>query len=190
MNAMSRPLATLAAAAVGGAGLWLAGHWDMDTTGGYWAVMGIAALVGLLLGLSQLRAPDANAPGMLVVAWLPITVVAGWVLVTAQPESNTFRDHFTAWSGDIGVADVVEYLHALATVLALGIGLVFGFTLLTSWALRESDDTAVVRDETPATRPVATPATQPRDADEPVPDPDAEPTRVAGERRRNVLLVP
>ena len=91
MNAMSRPLATLAAAAVGGAGLWLAGHWDTNGNGGYWAMLGVLALVGLLLGVSQLHATDANAPGMLLVAWLPITIVAGWVLVSAQPDPNTFR---------------------------------------------------------------------------------------------------
>jgi hypothetical protein len=185
MNAMNRPLATLAAAAVGGAGLWLAGHWDMDTNGGYWAALGIVALVGLLLGVSQLRAPDTNAPGMLLVAWLPITVVAGWVIVTAQPELNTFRSHLGEWSGDMGISGVVVHLQPFAMVLALGIGLVTGFTLLTAWAMRASRDTAVVRDETP----VATPATQPRVVDEHVLESDGEPTRVPP-RERDVLLVP
>src|SRR5262245_16091630 len=130
MHAMSRPLATLAAAAVGGAGLWLAGHWDLGTNGGYWAAMGVVALVGVLLGLSQLRAQDTNAVGMLLVAWIPVTIVAGWVLVTAQPEPNTFRRHLGGWSGDMGIDGVVVHLQPFAIVLAFGIGLVFGFTLL------------------------------------------------------------
>ena len=138
MNAMSRPLATLAAAAVGGAGLWLAGHWDTTGNGGYWAMLGVVALVGLLLGVSQLRAPDGNALGMLLVAWLPITIVAGWVLVIAQPDPNPFRDHVLAWNGDLGLADVAHYLSPFAAVLALGIGLVTGLTLLTAWAMRRA----------------------------------------------------
>ena len=193
MHAMSRPLATLAAAAVGGAGLWLAGHWDMDTNGGYWAVLGVAAVIGLLLGLSQLRAPVANAPGMLLIAWVPITVAAGWVLVASQPESNTFSDHVAAWSADMGIADVVDYVSPFVAVLALGIGLVFGYTLLTSWALVETDDTAVIRDETavPATG-AAVPATQPRIVDEHVFETDEEPAPAPRERERErqVLLVP
>jgi hypothetical protein len=192
MNALSRPLATLAAAAVGGAGLWLAGHWDSDTNGGYWAVLGVAALIGLLLGLSQLRAPDANAPGMLLLAWVPVTVAAGWVLVASQPESNTFRDHVVSWSSDIGIADVVDYVSPFVAVLALGIGLVFGFTLLTSWAARESGytDTEVVRNE--RAEPV-TATGRPAIVDEHVfareGDADAAPAP-QGERERQVLLVP
>src|SRR5262245_49210556 len=110
MNAFSRPLAILAAAALGGAGLWLAGHWDIATNGGYWAMLGVAALIGLLLGLAQLRSPMTDAPGMVFAAWVPITIAAGWVLVTAQPEPNTFRDHVRAWNADLGIADVVHYV--------------------------------------------------------------------------------
>lgn len=180
MNALSRPLATLAAAAVGGAGLWLAGHWDQDTNGGYWATLAVVALAGLLLGLSQLRAPDTNAPGMLLIAWLPVTVVAGWVLVTAQPDVNTFRRHLGEWSGDMGIAGAVVHLQPFAMVLAFGIGLVTGFTLLTAWAMRRTVDTVVV-EEAPAARPAV--------VDEPVVEraPELEPTRT---RDRELLLVP
>jgi len=181
MNAMSRPLATLAAAGVGGVGLWLAGHWDTNGNGGYWAMLGVLALVGLLLGVSQLRAPDSNAPGMLLAAWLPVTIAAGWVLVSAQPDPNTFRDHFRAWNADMGIADVVHYLTPFAAVLALGIGLVFGFTLLTAWAWRATRVAAV--DETPAAAPAATAQ----------PVATTEPATAGGEHsrpRRRMLLVP
>jgi hypothetical protein len=185
MNAMSRPLATLAAAAAGGVGLWLAGHWDTNGNGGYWAMLGVLALVGLLLGVSQLRAPDTNAPGMLLVAWLPVLIVAGWVLVSAQPDPNTFRDHVRAWNADMGIADVVHYVSPFVAVLALGIGLVFGFTLLTAWAMRATRVTVV--DETPATaasEPVA--ATEPAPVSEPAPVTDGAYTR----SRQRMLLVP
>ena len=181
MNAMSRPLATLAAAAVGGAGLWLAGHWDMGTNGGYWAAMGVVALAGLLLGLSQLRAPDTNAAGMLIFAWLPVTIVAGWVLVTAQPDVNTFRRHLGEWSGDMGIAGAVVHLQPFAAVLAFGIGLVTGFTLLTAWALRASREVAVIEEPAPAARPVV--------VDQPVVETEVAP-EPASARTRELLLVP
>jgi hypothetical protein len=179
MNAMTRPLATLTAAAVGGAGLWLAGHWDMDTNGGYWAAMGVVALAGMLLGLSQLRAPDTNTPGMLLVAWLPVTVVAGWVIVTAQPEPNTFRRHLGGWSGDMGIAGAVVHLQPFAMVLAVGIGLVTGFTLLTALATRAREDVVVVEEPAPAAQPAV--------VDEDMLEPSAAPARP---RNGRMLLVP
>ena len=143
MNTWSRPLATLAAAAVGGVGLWLAGHWDTGGTGGYWAALGVVAVAGLLIGLAQLRSPDGNVPGMFLVAWLPIAVVSGWVLAFAQPDANWVRDHVRAWSADLGLADVSHYLSPYVAVLAFAIGLVFGLTLLAGWARRQSRTTVV-----------------------------------------------
>ena len=190
MNAMSRPLATLAAAAAGGAGLWLAGHWDTNTNGGYWAVLGVVAAAGLLLGLSQLRSPDANAPGMLLLVWLPVTVAAGWVLVYEQPVANTFRDHVRSWSADIGIADVVNYVSPFTAVLALAIGLVFGFTLLASWAMVEAREPVV--EEEPAAEPVATVPVDTAPVREPIPvgEPAATTNGDHARARQRVLLVP
>jgi len=180
MNALSRPLAILAAAAVGGGGLWLAGHWDMNTNGGYWAVLAVVAVIGLLLGLAQLRSPDTAATGMLLLAWIPITIASGWVLVALQPESNTFREHVTNWSADMGVMDVIHYVGPFVALLALAIGLVFGLTLLASWAAVESQDVAVVEEKAPAAQPVTT--------DGRVAEPESE--RTAVRPRQRVLLVP
>src|SRR3954454_9806964 len=149
MNAMSRPVATLAAAAVGGVGLWLAGHWDTARTGGYWAALGVVAGAGLLMGLAQLRSPDGNAPGMFLVAFLPITVAAGWVLVTEQPNANAARDHVRAWNRDLGIADVVHYVAPWLAVCAFAIGLVLGFTMLAGYAWRRARVATV--EETAAT---------------------------------------
>lgn len=153
MNAWNRPFATLAAAAVGGAGLWLAGHWDTQGNGGYWAALGVVAAAGLLLGLAQLRSPDGNAPGMFLVAWLPITVVAGWILMYAQPDPNGVRDYVREWSADLGVADVIHYVSPYLAVLAFGMGLVSGLTLLVGWSWRAARTTVV--EETAATEPGA-----------------------------------
>jgi hypothetical protein len=154
---MSRPVATLVAAAIGGAGLWLAGHWDTATTGGYWAALGVVALAGVLIGLSQLRSPDGNAPGMFLVAFLPIAVTAGWVLVAAQPNPNTYRDHVRVWDRHLGLADVVHYLMPFVPVLAFGIGLVFGLTLLAGTAMVIMRRRTVVEETRPV---VAAPVTR------------------------------
>jgi hypothetical protein len=194
MNAMTRPLAILAAAALGGAGLWLAGHWDMDTNGGYWAALGVVALAGMLIGLAQLRSPMADAPGMLALAWIPITIAAGWVLVYEQPAANTFRDHVRDWSASLGIADVVHYVTPFMMVLAFAIGLVFGLTMLAGWAMQR--DTEVVEEERTAVTPVPTRMTAPppmvaaRPATETAPA-EEEATAVGnGSRRREILLVP
>src|SRR5215213_3979228 len=134
MNSMTRPIATLLAAAAGGAGLWLAGHWDTETTGGYWAALGVVAGAGLLLGLAQLRSPDGNVGGMFLFAFVPVAIAAGWVLITEQPNPNQWRDQVREWNRDLGIADVVHYVAPWLAVCAFGIGLVFGLTLLAGYA--------------------------------------------------------
>jgi hypothetical protein len=140
---MTRPIATLLAAAVGGAGLWLAGHWDTETTGGYWAALGVVAAAGLLLGLAQLRSPDGNAPGMFLVAFVPVAVTAGWVLVSEQPLPTESRDQVREWNRSLGIADVVHYVSPWVAACAFAIGLVLGFTLLAGYAWRRARVTTV-----------------------------------------------
>jgi hypothetical protein len=142
-----RALMTSAAAGVAGFLLWLAAQFDLGTTGGYWAAFGIVAGSGLLLGLVALRGYDGNPAAMLVLAFLPVLVCAGWVLLYAQPEANWFREHVRAWSGDIGVADVTNDVSTFVGVLAFGTGLVLAYTL--EPARRRTAATVVV-DETHA----------------------------------------
>lgn len=123
LRGVNRVPATLLGAAGAGALLWLAGaHVDRSTTGGYWAAYGLVAAAGLVFGLSQLRGAGGHPPAMLLLGFLPVLIVAGWVIVGMQPSGNWFARHVRSWSDDIGVGDV---LHALGTwlgVLAFGIG--------------------------------------------------------------------
>jgi hypothetical protein len=123
LSGVNRAPATLLGAAIAGVLLWVAAaHVDRSTSGGYWAAYGIVAAAGLAFGLSQLRGTGGHPPAMLLLGFLPVLVVAGWVIVAMQPNTSWLAAHVRSWSGDMGVLDVV---HAVATwlgVLAFGIG--------------------------------------------------------------------
>jgi hypothetical protein len=129
MNGIQRAAATLLGAAAAGALLWLAAQIGRGTTGGYWAVYGIVAGAGVAFALTQMRGRTGHPPAMFAVVFLPVLVIAGWVLVSLQPHGNWFRNHALAWSGDIGVRDVVRDVGTWLGVLAFGIGYTLGAVL-------------------------------------------------------------
>jgi hypothetical protein len=129
MNGMTRAGVTLLAAAAAGALLWLAAQVDRGSNGGYWAACGIVAGAGLVLAAAQVRGRSGNPPAMLFFTFLPVLIAAGWVLLAMQPHAGWFRDHVLAWSGDIGIRDVVRDLGTWFGVLAFGIGYTLGLLL-------------------------------------------------------------
>ena len=155
MNASIRALTTLLAAGTAGFLLWLAAQFDMRHTGGYWAALGVVAGCGLLLGAAQLRGLGGNPPAMLLGSFLPVLVCAGWIVVAVEPQPNWFRDHFTAWSSDLGILHVVRDLGTFNGVLAFGIGLVFGYALEPAMIARRRRVVETVDDGTVADEPVA-----------------------------------
>jgi hypothetical protein len=129
MNGWNRAVTTLLAAGAAGFLLWLAAQFDMRTTGGYWAALGVVAGCGVLLGAAQLRGSGGNPPAMLLVSFLPVFVCASWVLLYAQPHSEWGRHLIRSWSGDIGIRGVVNDVSMWNGVVAFGIGLVFAYVL-------------------------------------------------------------
>jgi hypothetical protein len=129
MNGMTRAGATLLAVAAGGALLWVAAQIERGSNGGYWAAYGIVAGAGLVLAAAQVRGRAGHPPAMLSLIFLPVLVAAGWVLLAMQPHSNWFRDHVLAWSGDMGIRDVVHDVATWLGVLAFGIGYTLGLVL-------------------------------------------------------------
>jgi hypothetical protein len=129
MNGMHRAASTLLGAGLAGFLLWLAAQLDRQHTGGYWAAYGIVAGAGVVLALAQLRGGGGHPPGMFLFAFLPVLIVAGWVVLAKQPHPNWFRNHVLSWSGDIGTRDVVRDVGTWLGVLAFGIGYTFGTTL-------------------------------------------------------------
>ena len=129
MNGVSRAIAALAGAASAGVLLWAAAHIDRHGTGGYWAAYAVVAGAGLVFALSQLRGRRGNPPVMLVLAFLPVLVVAAWVLVAMQPHGDWLRTHVLAWSGDMGIRNAVEQVGVWLGVLAFGAGYTLGLSL-------------------------------------------------------------
>jgi len=167
-----RGVATLVGAAIAGGLIWLSTQIGQGSTGGYWAAVGILAGAGLTMAVSQLAGgwtkwgvPRVSA-GVFLIAFLPVLVVAGWVLLAGQPDSNWFQRHVDAWSGSIAVDGPVHDLRSVLAVLAFGLGLVFGLTFDTTgprqpgepiWESSASeqpsvpDETAVVPEAAPTT---------------------------------------
>jgi hypothetical protein len=129
MNGLTRAGATLFAVAAAGVLLYIAAQFDRGTNGGYWAAYGVVAGAGLLLAAAQVRGRAGNPPAALGLNFLPVLIAAGWVLLAMQPHGNWFRDHVLAWSGDIGIRDVVHDVATWLGVLAFGIGYTFGLIL-------------------------------------------------------------
>jgi hypothetical protein len=133
-------LVTLFAAVAAGFLVWLAPHFHRFTTGGYWGVIGLMALAGVLVGVSQLHGRDGNPLASFLVVFVPVLVAAGWVIAAAQPRRDLVRNHVLSWSRDMGVVHAVHNLAEHVTVLAFGLGIVFGVTFELGMVRRGSNN--------------------------------------------------
>jgi len=129
MNGIIKASSTLAGAAVAGLLLWAAAQIGRTTTGGYWAAYAVVGAAGLVLALSQLRGRTGNPRALFALGFLPVLIVAGWVLIGLEPHGNWFRDHVLAWSGDMGIRHAVLDIGTWIGVLAFGIGFALGTAL-------------------------------------------------------------
>jgi hypothetical protein len=133
-----RAVFTLAGVAVAGFLIWLAQTFDLTTTNGFWAGMGLIAAAGLALGLSQLFGGWTKwglpvvSPGVLVLAFVPAAIVVGWILLATQPDGGWQQARLANWSDDIGITGFVNGMGTLPAALAMGLGIVFAFTFDTT----------------------------------------------------------
>jgi hypothetical protein len=138
MYGLTRGTVTLLAAAVAGLLVWISTQVSDESTGGYWAVYGLIAAAGLVMALSQLLGGWTKwgmprlAVNVFLLAFIPTLIVAGWVVVAHQPHPNWFRNHVLNWSSDISILGIVRDLAEYVSVLAFGIGLVFGYSFDTT----------------------------------------------------------
>jgi hypothetical protein len=190
MSGLSRALTTLFAAAAGGFLLWLAAQFDMRTTGGYWAALGVVAGCGLLLGLGSLRGAGGNPPAMFLFGFLPVFVCASWVLLYAQPHSEWGRHLIRNWSGNMGIGDVVHDVSMWNGVVAFGMGLVFAYVLEPSMLFRRrtvADEVAPAPARPQLTAPAPAPVYDEELADEPTAAEREEAATTTAAPRRRLL---
>jgi hypothetical protein len=138
MYGLTRGTITLLGAALAGFLIWLASQVDGNTTGGYWSIYGLLAAAGLTMAFSQILGGWTKwgwprlSLNVFLLAFVPVLIAAGWVIVAGQPHGNWFQSHVGSWSQDISIDGLVRDLTQYAAVLGFGIGLVFGFTFDTS----------------------------------------------------------
>jgi hypothetical protein len=178
----TRGLTIVLAAGVAGLLLWAATRVGTQTDGRYWAAMAIVAGAGLVLALAQGVGGWTNglrfrlSPGTFALAFLPVLVVVGWILVASQPGHGWEEGHLTTWNHSAGLTGLVHDLALWHGVLAFGFGLVLGFSL----------DTVPVEAAAPmaAGAPAAVGPVRRRAADEPVTaERRAAPTRAVEDER-------
>ena len=151
---MARGLATLAGVIGAGALLWTAAWMRDDDRGEYWAAAGLYAAAGLVLAVSQIVGGWTKwgwprvSPEVLVLGFAPALVIGGWAIGAHEP-SGWFADNLPGWADDVGFGWLVSELTEAVPALALGIGLVFGFTLDTSGPARPRPLAPVERDVRP-----------------------------------------
>jgi hypothetical protein len=133
-----RAIFTLVGVAVAGLLIWLASTFDLTSTSEFWSAMGLIAAAGLALGLSQLFGGWTKwgipvlSPGVFLLAFIPTLVVAGWVLLTAQPDGGWQHDRFAGWTDDLGISGFVDDLGVFPAALAMGVGVVLAFSFDTT----------------------------------------------------------
>src|SRR5581483_9945233 len=116
-----------------------------------------------------------------LLAFVPVLAAGLWIIIAAQPHTNTFRSHIRTWDSQLGITGAVHSISLWNGVLALGIGLVCGLTMEPGWLLVRRR-----RAVTPAATPAAVGG---RAADKPLADVDrraAVHERLAGEQRHAV----
>ena len=131
----TRGLTTAAAAGAAGFLLWTATRVGQQSTGRFWAEMGIVAAAGLVLSLVHAVGSWTKglrvrlSMGTFLLGFLPVLVCVGWILLAAQPGNGWHDGRILAWSSSIGVLGVVHALGLWNGVLAFGFGLVLGLTV-------------------------------------------------------------
>jgi len=130
----SRGLTLALAAALAGLGLWGAAQIGVQTTARFWISMAVVAGAGLLIALANHVGTWTKglrlrmSPSTFALAFLPVLVCAGWILIATQPGKGWEEGRLHSWSDSIGILGVVHSIGLWHGVLAFGVGLMLGLS--------------------------------------------------------------
>jgi hypothetical protein len=164
----SRGLTLAFAAALAGLGLWGASQIGTQTTTRFWIAMAVVAGAGLLLALANHVGTWTKglrlrmSPSTFALAFLPVLVCVGWILIATQPGHGWQEGRLDSWSNSIGIMGVVHSIGLWHGVLAFAFGLMLGLSL-DGVPAPETETEAAPAYAGPAGRPAGPPP-----ADEPV----------------------
>ncbi|MDX6503310.1 MAG: hypothetical protein QOE29_435 [Gaiellaceae bacterium] len=131
----TRGLTLAIAAGLAGLLLYLASQVGQQSTARFWEEMGLVAAGGLVLALAPVLGGWTSglrlrlSPGTFVLGFLPVLIVAGWILMATQPGNGWHEGTMVSWSHDIGLMGIVHSLGLWHGVLAFGFGLLLGSCL-------------------------------------------------------------
>jgi hypothetical protein len=130
----SRGLTLALAAGLVGLALWGATQVGTQTPGRFWLAMAIVAGAGLLIALTNHVGTWTKglrlrmSPSTFALAFLPVLVCVGWILLASQPGNGWQEGRIHSWSDTIGILGVVHDVGLWTGVLAFGLGLVLGLS--------------------------------------------------------------
>jgi hypothetical protein len=183
----TRGLTTVAAAGAAGVLLWAATLVGQHTDRRFWAEMAIVAGAGVVMALSQVIGGWTKglrlrmSPGTFFLAFVPMLIVVGWIMMASQPGHGWYEGTIVSWSKNAGIMGLIHDLALWHGVLAFGFGLVLGLSFDTVPAMAP----AAVPAPMPAAAGRTAPAMTPTASNEPT---TAERREVARGRRGRVTL--
>jgi hypothetical protein len=135
MYDVTRGMTLALAAGLAGLGVWGAAQVGTQTTGRFWIAMAVVAAAGFVLTLAthvgtwtkglQLR----TSPTTFIVAFLPVLVCVGWILLASQPGGGWEEGRIHSWSSSLGILGIVHSLGLWRGALAFGFGVMLGLSL-------------------------------------------------------------
>jgi hypothetical protein len=130
----TRGLTTALAAGVAGVLLWVATLVGVGSVTRFWESMGLVAAAGLVVALSQLIGGWTKGHGIRIspttflLAFVPVLVCVGWILMATQPGNGWHEGTIASWSRSAGLLGLVHALGLWHGVLAFGLGLMLGLS--------------------------------------------------------------
>src|SRR5215831_18529298 len=131
----SRGLTLAFAAGLAGLALWGASQVGTQTTGRFWLSMVIVGAAGLLIALANHVGTWTKglrlrmSPSTFALAFLPVLICVGWILIATQPGHGWEEGRLASWSNSIGILGVVHSIGLWHGVLAFAFGLMLGLSL-------------------------------------------------------------